>query len=107
MIYKHIFVNNICKLDCANFFPVCCILLMTSFLNELDLICLHTTTGIVSTQLNGFNCEYLTLILLYQSFVCTQYSDYKYCYLTLTILVNTIYSFAHCQMVPSNAMLYQ
>ena len=29
--------------------------------------------------------------ILYQSFVCTQWSGYKYCYLTLFILFNTIH----------------
>ena len=47
---------------------------MISFLNKLQLICLHTSIAIVSTQLNGF----------------------KYCYLTLIILLNIIHSFAHC-----------
>ena len=34
------------------------------FLNELELICLHTSTAIVFTQLNGFKYRYLTLIIL-------------------------------------------
>ena len=38
---------------------------VTSFLNELDLICLHTCIIIVSTQLNDFNYYYLTLIILF------------------------------------------
>ena len=36
---------------------------MILFLHELELICLHTSIAIVSTQLNGFN--YLTLIILF------------------------------------------
>ena len=34
-----------------------------SFLNELELICLHTSFAIVSTQLNGFSYCYITLII--------------------------------------------
>ena len=34
-----------------------------SFLNELELICLHTSIAIVFTQLNGFSYWYLTLII--------------------------------------------
>ena len=34
------------------------------FKMELELICLHTSSAIVSTQLNGFNNGYLTLIIL-------------------------------------------
>ena len=70
---------------------------MVSFLKELELICLHTSIAIVSTQINGFN-ELLTLIILFKishlfadsemftstaiqhySFVCTQLNDSK-CY---------------------------
>ena len=40
-------------------------LLVILFLNELELICLHTSVGIISTQLNGFNYSYLTLIILF------------------------------------------
>ena len=36
-----------------------------SFLNELEMICLHTSIAIVSTQLNGFNHCYQTLIILF------------------------------------------
>ena len=36
-----------------------------SFLNELWLICLHSSIAIVSKQLNGFNYCYLTLIILF------------------------------------------
>ena len=39
-------------------------LLIISFLKELQLIYLHTSMAIVSTQLNGFNYSYLTLIIL-------------------------------------------
>ena len=38
-------------------------LLVISFLNELELICLHSNIAIVSTQLNGFNYCYLALII--------------------------------------------
>ena len=34
-------------------------------LNELELICLYTGIAIVSTQLNGCNYYYLTLIILF------------------------------------------
>ena len=36
-----------------------------SFQNESELISLHTSNAIVSTQLNGFNNYYLTLIILF------------------------------------------
>ena len=36
-----------------------------SFSNELEIICFHTSTTIVSTQFNGFNYYYLTLIILF------------------------------------------
>ena len=39
-------------------------LLVISFLNELELICLHTSIAIDSTPLNGFN--YCCLTLLFQ-----------------------------------------
>ena len=48
-------------------------LLVISFLDELELICLYTSIAIVSTQLNGFS----------------------YCYLTLKILFNINHWFAH------------
>ena len=35
------------------------------FLNELELIYLHASVAIVSTQLNGFNYCYLRLIILF------------------------------------------
>ena len=38
-------------------------LLVISFLNELEVVCLHSSIAIVSTQLNGFNCCYPTLII--------------------------------------------
>ena len=53
-----------------------------SFLNKLELICLHTNIAIVSTQLNGFN----------------------YCYLTLIILFNINHLFAHIKVVSSIAI---
>ena len=37
-----------------------------SFLNESELICLHTTIAIVSTQLSGLDYCYLTLIILFK-----------------------------------------
>ena len=40
-------------------------LLVLSFLNELELICLHTSIAIVSTQLNSFNYCFLKLIILF------------------------------------------
>ena len=39
--------------------------MVISFLNEFELICLYTSIDIVSTQLNGFNYCYLTLIILF------------------------------------------
>ena len=35
------------------------------FLNELELICLHTSIAIVCTQLNGFKYCYITPIILF------------------------------------------
>ena len=74
-------------------------LLVISFLNELELICLHTVIAIVSPQLNGFNYCYETLIILFNinylfadsevvksiaiqhnSFIWTQLNGSKYCY---------------------------
>ena len=52
-------------------------LLVISFLNELELICLDTSIAIVSTQLNGFN----------------------YCHLKLIILFNTNHLFAHSHLL--------
>ena len=40
-------------------------LLVISFLNELELICLPSSIAIVSTQLNGFNHRNLTLVILF------------------------------------------
>ena len=40
-------------------------LLVISFLNELEQICLYIRIVIVSTQLNGFNYCYLILIILF------------------------------------------
>ena len=53
-----------------------------SFLNELELICLHTSIVTVSTQLNGFN----------------------YCYLPLIILLNINHLFADSEVVASIAI---
>ena len=36
-----------------------------SFLNELELFCLHTSIVIASTQLKGFKYCYLSLIILF------------------------------------------
>ena len=36
-----------------------------SLLNELEIICLHTSIAIVSTQLNGFHYCNQTLIILF------------------------------------------
>ena len=35
------------------------------FLNELEQVCKHTIIAIVSTQLNGINYCYLTLLILF------------------------------------------
>ena len=62
------------------------ILLVISWLHELEFICLHTSIAIVSTVKwfqvllsNTYN------IILYKSFACTQWNGYKYCYLQLHI----------------------
>ena len=59
-------------------------LLVISFLNESELICLPTSIAIVSTHLNGF----------------------KYCYLTLIIPLNINHLFAHIEVVTSIAILH-
>ena len=41
------------------------LLSVISFLNKLELICVHTSITIVSTKLNGFNYLYQTLIILF------------------------------------------
>ena len=53
-----------------------------SFLNELELICLHTSIGIVSTQSNDFN----------------------YCYLKQLILFNITHLFAQSEVLTSIAI---
>ena len=55
-----------------------------SFLNKLEPICLHSTTAMVSTQLNGF----------------------KYCYLTIIILVNINLLFVYREVIKSIITLY-
>ena len=77
-----------------------------SFLNELELIYLHTSIAIISTQVNGFNYCYLTLLILfninhlfadseevtsmqfntnysiqYYSFICIESNDSKCCHI--------------------------
>ena len=42
----------------------------------------------------------------YYSFVCTQRSGYKYCYLTLIILFNITHLFAYSKMIPSITMYH-
>ena len=41
-----------------------------SFLNEKELICLHSSVVIVSTQWNRFNYCYSTLIILFKLIIC-------------------------------------
>ena len=43
-------------------------LLVNSFLNELELICLHTSIATVSIQLNSFNYYHLTHIILLNTY---------------------------------------
>ena len=57
-------------------------LYVISFLNEFEPICLNHNIAIVSTQLNGFN----------------------YCYITLIILFNIHHLFAHSEVVTSIAI---
>ena len=60
-----------------------------SFLNEPELIHLHTRIAIVSTQLNGFNyCSQTPIIQFNINHLFAQEIDYKYCYLTLIIQFN-------------------
>ena len=37
------------------------------FLNDSELVCLHTSIAFVSTHLNSFNYCYLTLIILFNN----------------------------------------
>ena len=39
---------------------------MISFLNELERICLHNIIVVLSTQLNGFNYNYRSLIIQFK-----------------------------------------
>ena len=40
---------------------------VVSFLNELQLICLHTCIAVVYTQLNSLNYCYLTLLIIFNN----------------------------------------
>ena len=62
------------------------------------IICLHTVKWL---QVLLFNCNDSFECLL---FVCIQQIGYKYCYLTLIILLNVYYLFAHSEMAPSIAI---
>ena len=46
-----------------------------SFLNELELICLHTCIAIVSTQFSGFNNCYQTCIILFKNYHSFAYGE--------------------------------
>ena len=59
--------------------------MVTSFLNELELIHLHTSIAIVSIHLNGFNNS-----IQYELFVCTQSNGSKYCNVSLTIQLDLV-----------------
>ena len=78
---------------------------MISFLNELKLICLYTSIEIVSTQLNGFNYCYLTLISILIFCLRTEK------WLQILLFKNNYsienHSFAHSQMFPIIVMKYQ
>ena len=53
--------------------------MVISFLNVLELICLHISIAIVSTQLNGFNYCYQTHnSIQHYSFICTQLNGSKW-----------------------------
>ena len=72
-----------------------------SFLNELQVICLHTSIAIFSTQLNSFNWCYLKLILQFNINHLFAHSDVvkSHYYLTL-ILLSTIPPFESSHLVP-------
>ena len=61
-----------------------------SFLNEFELICLHTSTGIVSTNLNDFCHCYYTLVILFN--INRLLADSK---VVTSIAIYTVRSFAH------------
>ena len=64
-------------------------LLVTLFLNELDLICLHTI-------------QYFKVLLSNtDSFICTQLNGFKYLYLTHVILFN-INGFKYSKILKSS-----
>ena len=63
--------------------------------------CFYTVNWFQLLQSNTTN------LIQYYSFAYRQWSSYKYCYSTLIILLNIIYSFAYSQMVPSIALLKQ
>ena len=69
-----------------------------AFFNESELICLHSSIVIVSTQLNSFT---------YCDLACLQ--TVKWLQVLLLNTNNSVehYTFAHYQIVPSIAMLYE
>ena len=71
-----------------------------SFLNDLELICLHACIAIVSRQLNGFNYCYITLIILFNSNYLFANNEVVTGILNLTlILFDTIHLFTHSQSI--------
>ena len=76
---------------------VCKHILPRTFLNESDLICLHTVKWFQVLICNTYNP------ISYYSFVCTQLNGFKYWYLTLIILFHITHLFAHSEMLTSTA----
>ena len=75
-------------------------------LNKLELIYSHINIAIVSIGLDDFIFCSLSLIILFSiNHLFTDWSTYKYCYLTQIIVFNTIHSFAPSQMFSSIVFL--
>ena len=90
-------------------------LLVILFSNELELIYLHASIAIVSTQVNGFKDYNLILINLFNinhlfslssiahtntnTFICTQLYDFKSSYPTQIITFSINHLFAHTSSI--------
>ena len=70
-------------------------LLIISFLNELELISLHTSMAVVSIKLNAFNYCYLTQIILFNINHSLHTVKWLQVLLFNFILFNITHSFAY------------
>ena len=76
---------DMCVCVCVN----CKHMLLITFLNDPELIFLHTDQLF---QVLPFNSDYS---IQYYSFICTQLDDSKYCYVSVTIELNISHLFTH------------